>query len=143
MRGKMSDTFHFLYEINQGYVNNCSEKYFHGRQNNLVSWIFKVICCKGKKKIYHFRGNVWGHSFYPWWTPAYQGNVIIKNSFHSSWSALIHNYTVFQKSSLSEHFENMMASLFVIFPKLELQRSCKKLSQSSRKTWIKHAYPEF
>lgn len=34
---KMSDTFHFLCEINQGYVNNCSEKYFHGRQNNLVS----------------------------------------------------------------------------------------------------------
>ena len=34
---KMSDTFNFLCEINQGYVNNCSEKYFLGRQNNLVS----------------------------------------------------------------------------------------------------------
>lgn len=80
---KMSDTFNFLCEINQGYVNNCSEKYFHGRQNNLVSEYSRWYAAK--KKIYHFRKCVWGQSFTLGELQHIRGNVIIKNSFHSSW----------------------------------------------------------
>lgn len=140
---KMSDTFHFLCEINQGYMNNCSEKYFHGRQNNLVSEYSRWYAAKKKKNLPFQRKCVWGHSFTLDELQHIRGNVIIKNSFHSSWLSFDSQLHCLSNVFSIWAFWKYDGFIICYISKVRASKELQKLSQSSRKTWIKHAYPEF
>lgn len=140
---KMSDTFHFLCEISQGLVwKIVSEEYFRGKQNNFVSEYSRWNAAK-EKKFYPFRGNVWGHSLNLGELQHIRGNVIIKNSFHSSWLSFDSQLHCLSKVSSIWAFWKYDGFIICYISKVRASKELQKLSQSSRKSWIKHPYPEF
>lgn len=140
---KISDTFQFLCEINQGLVwKIVSEKYFHGKQNDLVSEYSRWY--PAKENILPFqRKYVWGHSPNLAELQHIRGNVIIKNSFHSSWLSFDSQLHCLSKVSSIWAFWKYDGFIICYISKVRDSKELQKLSQSSRKSWIKHAYPEF
>lgn len=142
----MSDTFHFLCEISQGLVwKIVSEEYFHGKQNNLVSEYSRWYAAKEKKKknLPFQRKCVWGHSPNLGELQHTRSNVIIKNSFHSSWLSFDSQLHCLSKVSSIWAFWKYDGFIICYISKVRASKELQKLSQSSRKSWIKHAYPEF
>lgn len=140
---KMSDTFCFLCEINQRYVKNCFWGDFHGRQNTIVSEYSRWYAAKGKKNLPFQRKCVWGHCLNLGELQRIRGNVIIKNSFHSSWLSFDSQLHCLSKVSSIRAFWKYNGFIICYISKVRASKELQKLSQSSLKSWIKHAYTEF
>lgn len=141
---KMSDTFHFLREISQGLVwKIVSEEYFHGKQNNLVSEYSRWYAAKPKKNLPFQSKCVPGHSLNLGELQHTGGNVIIKNSFHSSWLSFDSQLHCLSKVSSIWAFWKYDGFIICYISKVRASKEWKKLSQSARKLWIIHAFPGF
>ena len=140
----MSDTFRFLcVRLVKGWCEKMFLRGFSREAEHLSFWIFKVMCYEGKNILPFQRKCVWGHFPNLAELQHIRGNVIIKNSFHSSWLGFDSQLLCLSKVSSIWAFWKYDGFIICYISKVRASKELQKLSQSSRKSWIKHAYPEF
>lgn len=109
----------------------------------LSVWIQKVIHHPKEKHFYPFRWSLCEVTLNLDGLQHIRGNVIIKNSFHSSWLGLDSQLSHLLKVSSIWAFGKCDSFIICFISKVRALEGLHKLSQSCRKSWIKHAYPEF